>query len=141
MNQRDFIYHPTDVFADIEKSSVAGLEQVSLTTLDGEMLVAWYLPPTDPDQNVILFFNGNGDSITIWDGRWRRIADAGVGFLAVSYRGYDGSTGNPTEEGLHRDAQAGYDWPKGRHSSSHIIIHGFSLGSGVATKLPFNVEA
>ena len=32
----------------------------------------------------------------------------GYGFLAVSYRGYGGSTGSPTENGLMQDGEAAY---------------------------------
>ncbi|WP_269514627.1 alpha/beta hydrolase [Brevundimonas subvibrioides] len=58
-----------------------------------------------------------------------------MGFLAIGYRGHDGSTGRPSEAGLHTDARAAYDWLVRRTPADHIIIHGFSLGTGVATRL------
>jgi fermentation-respiration switch protein FrsA (DUF1100 family) len=53
----------------------------------------------------------------------------------VAYRGYDGSTGHPTEAGLHQDALAAYGWLTQRIAPADIVIHGFSLGSGVAVRL------
>lgn len=130
--QNSFIYHPQreEVAPNYPK-----VEAVRIDTEDGERLVAWYLRP-HPGQPVFLFFDGNGGRPHIWGGRWRRIAESGAGFLAVYYRGYSGSTGAPSERGLHLDARAGYDWLTAHgYGPSDIVIHGFSLGSGPAVKL------
>lgn len=108
---------------------------VRIATEDGESLVAWYRAP-QADQPIFLYFDGNGGRPQIWGGRWRRIAESGAGFLAVYYRGYSASTGRPSEAGLHRDARAGYDWLIAHnYDPRDIVIHGFSLGSGVAVRL------
>ena len=51
----------------------------------------------------------------------------------INYRGYGGSTGTPTEEGLYSDALALYDLVHVDHES--ISVMGRSLGSGIATYL------
>ncbi|WP_395644992.1 alpha/beta hydrolase [Terricaulis sp.] len=126
------IYHPqTAVVAPNFPDTVAE----HIRTEDGETLVAWYHAPA-PGQPVFLYFDGNGGRPQIWGGRWRRITESGAGFLAVYYRGYSGSTGRPSERGLHIDARAGYDWLIAHgFTSRDIVIHGFSLGSGVAVAL------
>ncbi len=126
------IYHP---HAEQVEPNFPETEAVRIETEDGESLVAWYRAPTE-DQPIFLFFDGNGGRPQIWEGRWRRIAESGAGFLAVYYRGYSGSTGRPSEGGLHLDARAGYDWLVTSGFTPHdIVIHGFSLGSGVAVRL------
>lgn len=126
------IYHPqTEVVAP----NFPRTEAVHITTEDGETLIAWYRAPEE-GQPIFLFFDGNGGRPQIWSGRWRRIAASGAGFLAVYYRGYSGSTGHPSERGLHIDGRAGYDWLTAHgYEPRDIVIHGFSLGSGVATRL------
>ncbi len=126
------IYHPqTEVVAP----NFPQTEAVRIATEDGETLVAWYRAPQQ-GQPIFLFFDGNGGRPQIWGGRWRRITESGAGFLAVYYRGYSGSTGHPSERGLHIDGRAGYDWLIAHgYASRDIVIHGFSLGSGVATRL------
>lgn len=131
--ERRMIYHPTAVRTEPEPGGPP-IQVVEIDTADGEQLVAWWLPPTK-DQPVLLFFNGNSDSLSLQQGRWRRISDAGVGFLAIGYRGYNGSTGRPSEKGLREDALAAYAWLNRRYPVSQIVIHGFSLGSGVAVTL------
>lgn len=126
------IYHPhTEQVAP----NFPATEAVRINTEDGERLVAWYRAPAE-GQPIFLFFDGNGGRPQIWEGRWRRITESGAGFLAVYYRGYSGSTGRPSERGLHLDARAGYDWLITHgYAADDIVIHGFSLGSGVAARL------
>lgn len=126
------IYHP---HAEEVAPNFPDTRTVRIETEDGESLVAWYRAPVE-GQPIFLFFDGNGGRPQIWGGRWRRIAESGAGFLAVYYRGYSGSTGRPSERGLHLDARAGYDWLLANgYQPRHIVIHGFSLGSGVAVRL------
>ncbi|HEX5775919.1 MAG TPA: alpha/beta hydrolase [Caulobacteraceae bacterium] len=131
--QRPLMYFP-DPRPTPPEVSGPPIQVVGLTTSDGERLVGWYLPPQG-DRPVILHFNGNGGGLAIQRGRWRRIADAGVGFLAIGYRGYAGSTGHPTEAGLHEDARTAYRWLAARYPPERIVVHGYSLGSGVAVRL------
>jgi fermentation-respiration switch protein FrsA (DUF1100 family) len=126
------IYHP---HPERVAPNFPDTQALRIATEDGEHLVAWYRAP-EQGEPVFLFFDGNGGRPQIWGGRWRRIAESGAGFLAVYYRGYSGSTGHPSEAGLHRDARAGYDWLIANgYAPNDIVIHGFSLGSGVAVRL------
>ena len=62
------------------------------------------------------------------------IAD-GTGVVALSYRGYAGSTGQPSEQGLLQDAAAAYAFTAARYRADDIVVWGFSLGTGVAVAL------
>jgi fermentation-respiration switch protein FrsA (DUF1100 family) len=131
--QRSLLYFP-DTRALTPDPAGPPIQVVRLRTSDGQTLVAWYLPPAE-GKPVILHFGGNGDSLAGQSQRWREIADAGVGFLAPGYRGYSGSSGHPTEAGLHRDAEAAYAWLAARYAPSDLVIMGHSLGTGVAVRL------
>lgn len=132
VNQRHKLYmqvqgHETPNIANVP------IEDIRLKTPDGETLQAWYEPPQS-GMPVILFLHGNAASLE--KGKWRyiRMYKAGVGFLALAYRGYSGSTGKPSEKGLLIDGLAAYDWLKAQGiKDSGIVIHGHSLGTGVAT--------
>ena len=56
---------------------------------------------------------------------------SGFGLLAMSYRGYPGSGGRPSETALFSDALEIFDWLAER--TSDIVIYGESLGTGIAT--------
>ena len=61
--------------------------------------------------------------------------------LIVSYRGYSGSTGSPTEAGLLEDARAAYALAREHAPAARIVLYGESLGTGVAVALAAEVEA
>jgi fermentation-respiration switch protein FrsA (DUF1100 family) len=109
-------------------------EEHVLTSADGEKVIVWHVPPR-PDRPVVLFFPGNGDFLAGRVRRFKSITSDGTGLVALSYRGYAGSTGSPSEAGLLQDADAAYAFVTARYDASRIIAWGFSLGSGVAVAI------
>jgi hypothetical protein len=106
-------------------------EEHVLTTSDGEKVIIWYVP-AKPGHPVVLFFHGNGDFLAGRVDRFRGITADGTGLVALSYRGYAGSTGAPSEQGLLNDAAAAYAFAAARYKADQIVVWGFSLGTGVA---------
>jgi pimeloyl-ACP methyl ester carboxylesterase len=106
-----------------------------LTTPDGEHLVAWWIPPGDEAQPVFLYLHGNGANLTNRVRRFERLTADGAGLLAVSWRGYGGSSGAPTEPGLLADARTAYAWLAARVVPRRIVLYGESLGTTVAVLL------
>jgi len=126
------IYHPSTERVTPRQDWI---HPVRINTPDGEALTAWY-SPAERGCPTLLFFDGNAGRPEIQSGRWERIHDRGLGFLAVYYRGYSGSTGEPSESGLRIDAQSGLSWLQRRGiEPNDVIVHGYSLGSGPATWL------
>lgn len=121
-------------------NAIDGSERVTLTTSDGEMIAAWYVAP-QANQPVFLFLHGKSGRLELKKWRWARIKKRGFGILALSYRGYPGSTGSPSEAGLLLDAEAAYAWLRERVPANRIVLHGLSLVSGVAVALAEKVEA
>src|SRR5215207_2485102 len=73
-------------------------EEVIATTRDGERVILWHVPPK-ADRPVVIFFHGNGDILAWRVPRFRALTADGTGLVALSFRGYAGSTGKPTEQG------------------------------------------
>jgi hypothetical protein len=109
-------------------------EEHFLTTEDGEKVIIWHVP-AKPGHAVILYFPGNGDYLAGRVGRFRDMTSDGTGLVALSYRGYAGSSGEPSEQGLLRDAAAAYAFTSVRYAADKIVVWGFSLGTGVAVAL------
>jgi len=133
--QRSMIYQSWSIgFEEATKRPFGpGLSQGTITTNDGEMLKAYWKAPA-PGMPVIITFHGNAATPQPYANRFagRPWSDRGYGVLAVAYRGYPGSTGKPSEHGLLEDGRAAYDFARKMAPKSHLIIHGHSLGSGVA---------
>ena len=117
--------------------AVAGLpeaQEVVLDTADGERVIVWHVPPR-ADKPVVLYFHGNGGSLRGRVDRFRALTADGTGLVALSYRGYGGSSGAPTETGLVNDALAAYAFTRARYPAERIVLWGESLGTGVAVAL------
>jgi uncharacterized protein len=113
---------------------VAGLpdaEEHVLTTADNEKVIIWHMPAKS-GRSVILYFPGNGDFLAGCVGRFKAMTSDGSGLVALSYRGYAGSSGSPSERGLLLDADAAYAFTATRYAPEQIVPWGFSLGTGVA---------
>ena len=106
-------------------------EEAVLDTADGEHVIVWHVPPRE-GRPVFLYFHGNGGSLRWRDERFRALIADGSGLVALSYRGYGGSSGRPTERGLVEDAAAAYAFAVARYPAERIVLWGKSLGSALA---------
>ena len=133
--QRAFIFPiPQTLRTAPEAAGFPEAEEHALTTADGEQVIAWHVP-AKPGHAVVIYFPGNGDFLAGHVGRLRDITSDGTGLVALSYRGYAGSSGRPSERGLLLDAAAAYAFAAARYGADRIVVWGFSLGSGVAVAL------
>jgi uncharacterized protein len=133
--QRSFLFPIPQVTRT--SPAAAGFPQVEehvLTAADGEKVVVWHAP-AKPGRPVILYFHGNGDFLAGFFARFRDMIADGTGVVALSYRGYFGSSGSPSEQGILQDAAAAYAFTTARYSADRIVAWGFSLGTGVAVAL------
>jgi pimeloyl-ACP methyl ester carboxylesterase len=133
--QRSFLFPiPQTARTSPDAAGFPEAEEHVLATEDGENVIVWHVP-AKPGHPVVLFFHGNGDFLAGFFGRFRDIIADGTGVVALSYRGYAGSSGHPSEQGLLRDAAAAYAFTSARYSADKIVVWGFSLGTGVAVAL------
>jgi uncharacterized protein len=132
VRQREMLFPiPT---AERTAPAAAGFPEAAehvLTSSDDEKIIVWHVP-AKPDRSVILYFPGNGDSLAGCVHRFKAITADGTGLVALSYRGYAGSSGAPSERGLLRDAAAAHAFAAARYDARRIVAWGFSLGTGVA---------
>ena len=138
--QRRLQYLPDRRHTPIALAGLAGGEELRLETSDGELLVAWHFAPK-PDRPMVLYFHGAAGALVKRVPRLRLFVEHGFGLLIVSYRGYSGSTGRPTEAGLMRDAECAYCEACARYGAGQLVIVGTSLGTGVAVALAAKREA
>ncbi len=134
LGQRRLMYFPETFRMPPAAAGLPQAQEVTLDTADGERIIAWHIPPRET-KPIVIYFHGNGGSLRIRVERFRAIIADGAGLLAVSYRGYGGSTGAPTENGLLADAETAYAFARAHYTPEHIVLWGESLGSGVAIAL------
>jgi uncharacterized protein len=131
--QRALMYFPERLRTSPAAAGLPQAQAITLDTADGEKIIAWHVPPRG-DKPVVIYFHGNGGALRLRADRFAGLLGDGNGLLAVSYRGYGGSTGRPSEAGLIEDARAAYAFAA-EHYPGRIVLWGESLGTGVAIAL------
>lgn len=133
--QRSLQYFPTHRDPAPASLGLTGVARETLTTPDGETLVLWLSKPTG-DRPVILFLHGNAGEVADRAERLAFYQSQGFGAAFLSWRGYGGSTGRPSETGLLIDAKTAYDHLRSLGlPPDRIVIVGESLGTGPAVQL------
>jgi hypothetical protein len=95
-----------------------------------------------PGQPTILYFQGNGDTLGYRAERMRLFAAEGYGVLMLAWRGYSGSTGEPSERAAFADAALAYTTLRSEGvEPSDIVLYGESLGTNIATRIALAYEA
>jgi uncharacterized protein len=133
--QRRLMYFPDTARVTPASIGLANVTERVLETPDGERVIAWYAPAR-PGQPTILYFHGNGGSLEARSERVRKYVGRGHGMFMMTYRGYGGSTGVPSERANVADAKLAYDTLVNEGvRGGDIIVYGESLGSGVAVQV------
>jgi fermentation-respiration switch protein FrsA (DUF1100 family) len=134
LHQRQFQYTLGGTRSTPETAAAAGFIEVKVPTEDGERLDGWWLPPP-AGRGVVLFLHGTPGTVPDHTWRFAQLKHSGLGILAIDWRGYGGSTGQPSEWGLRADARAGFDFIRAAAPQSPIAVFGESLGTGPAVAL------
>lgn len=133
--QRFLVYAPDPTRVAPAAGGLSGVAEVTLKTPDGVELIAWYAGAR-PGQPTLLYFHGNAGNLLSRAGRMGEYLDKGRGMMMLSYRGYGGSGGKPTEANNVADARLAYQWLVEQGvQPTEILVYGESLGSGVAVQL------
>jgi fermentation-respiration switch protein FrsA (DUF1100 family) len=138
--QRRLTYFPDPQRIAPSSFNLPGVEERVIATPDGEQLVAWFAAPA-PGRPTVLYFHGNAGNLGNRSERVRRFLARGWGVMFLSYRGYGGSTGSPSERANVADAKLAYAaLRKAGVVPQDIIVYGESLGSGVAVQVAAEKE-
>ncbi len=133
--ERALMYAPDPSYTTPAQISLTGFSERILETGDGEKLVMWYAP-AQPGQPTLLYVHGNAGTLADRSERLASYQAVGRGILIMSYRGYSGSTGSPSEKGNVADAVLAYDTLLGWGiESKDVIVYGESIGTGIAVQV------
>jgi len=124
-----------------EAAAEVGATPIEVETSDGLKLYGWYRGAGN--KRAVVYFHGNAGSVLGTVGLMRAVNDEGWDFAAINYRGYPGSDGAPSEAGLLKDAKGIWDYLRDVKgiAAEDIVLHGRSLGGGVAAGLATEVQA
>lgn len=118
-----------------------GARVLRLVASDGTAIYGWHRPARG--ERAVLFFHGNAETLADRIALHDFLVELGWDVVMVAYRGYPGSPGAPSEEGLRLDARTAWKFARDTLglAPDRIVIHGKSLGGGVAAMLAEEAEA
>ena len=133
--QRNLLYHPTENNYYGDKLTVY-VDKVKIKTKNNIELLGWYHKKDSNRYKTILFLHGNAGSLENRIHKINHFENMNVNFLIISWRGFSGNKGNPSEVGLYDDAKSAINWLENEGvMKENIVIYGESLGTGIATEI------
>ena len=119
------------------RSSGHRTRAIVLRAQDGTKLSGWLMKPAIVGPHpAVIYFGGRSEEIS-WVARDAGKLFPGMTVLAVNYRGYGDSHGEPAEHHMVEDGRMLYDWLAERShvDPARVAVVGRSLGSGVAVQV------
>ena len=131
-----YLFHPRP---ELERSiSVSDAADIMIP-VEAEIAIGALFHLTDKSACNILFFHGNGEIVADYDEFGRMMNQLGINFLAVDYRGYGRSNGQPTVSAMMRDCHVIFDyvirWLEKNGYQGPLVLMGRSLGSASVLEL------
>lgn len=129
VSQRSLIYYP-------QPRVVTAAESTMILPVEGAEVVVTVRRLESP--KAIVYFGGNAEDVS-WNLASFSSAFPDHALYLMHYRGYGGSTGQPTEKDIVADGLVLFEKVRAHHPD--VAIFGRSLGSGVAVQVASDVDA
>jgi uncharacterized protein len=133
--QRSLLYHPSENNYLNNKINF-NYEEVFIETDENIKLKSWFIEKDLQKFKTILLFHGNAGNLFNRVYKLNELNKLDLNILLISWRGFSGNKGKPTEKNLYHDAGEAVKWLNSLGiNNKDIILYGESLGTGVATEL------
>ena len=133
--QRNLLYHPGDNNYLDDKVQFS-YKEVLIEVDQDIKLKSWLIEKDLKKYKTLVFFHGNAGNLFNRVHKLNELHKLDINILIISWRGFSGNSGKPTEKNLYQDAQKSIEWLNSKGiESKKIILYGESLGTGVAVEL------
>lgn len=133
--QEKLIFFPQKLAKNYRFGFGQPFEEMTITTQDKSLLHG-LLFKADSSKGLIFYLHGNGGALDSWGEVAGTYTDLNYDVFLLDYRGYGKSEGLIySQKQFFDDVQIAYDSLKSRYAEDKIIVLGYSIGTGAATKL------
>ena len=133
--QRNLLYHPTENNYQDDKVQF-NYDEIFIKVDEEIKLKSWLIKKDFIKYKTLVVFHGNAGHLSNRIYKLNELYKLDINILLISWRGFSGNNGSPTEQNLYRDAEAAIKWLKEQKvRNNQIILYGESLGSVVAVEI------
>jgi uncharacterized protein len=129
-------FYPDRVNVPDPRDLPPGIEEVYISTDDGQRIQCYWLARPTSDR-VLIYFSGNSGNLSYLIPELMDLADLDINVLGAGYRGFGKSTGRPSEKGIYTDGRAALQnvLEQRGFRKNQVILMGFSIGTTVAVQI------
>ena len=133
--QRNLLYHPSENNYQNDEPQF-NYKEVNINVEANIKLKSWFIEKDLIKFKTLLIFHGNAGDLSNRIYKLNELNKLKLNILLISWRGFSGNNGSPTEKNLYKDAEAAIKWLNQRKiTNNQIILYGESLGTGVAVEM------
>ena len=138
--QRNLLYHPLENNYQNDKPQF-NYDEVSIKVDDEITLKSWLVDKDLEKFKTLLIFHGNAGNLSNRIYKLNELDKLDLNILLISWRGFSGNKGSPSEKNLYQDARAAVKWLNEKKvKNNQIVLYGESLGTGVAVDIAKNSD-
>src|SRR5687768_11655977 len=133
--QERLIFFPEKLDKNYRFSFNQKFEEINIKTRDQKLLHG-LLFKSDNSKGLVFYLHGNAGSLRSWGEVAKIYTDLNYDVFIIDYRGFGKSEGSISSEAqLYQDLQIAYDVMKSKYGEDKIVVLGYSVGTGLATKI------
>ena len=133
--QRNLLYHPSENNYQDDKIQF-NYDEIFINVDEKIKLKSWLIKKDFKNFKTLVIFHGNAGHLSNRIYKLNELSKLDINILLISWRGFSGNQGSPTEQNLYKDAEAAILWLNERKiKNNQIVLYGESLGSGVAVEI------
>ena len=135
INQEQLIFFPQKLDKNYQFEFGQNFEEIYFKANEGKLLNG-LLFKADTSKGLIFYLHGNAGSISSWGEVAKTYTELNYDVFIFDYRSYGKSEGKiDNQDQLFEDNQTAYNLFLKKYSEDKIIILGYSIGTGLASKL------
>lgn len=133
--QEKLIFFPQKLDKNYQFQFGQKFEELNIKATDGKLLNG-LLFKAESSKGLIFYLHGNAGDLSSWGDVAKTYTDLNYDVFIIDYRSYGKSEGQINGQNqMFEDNQTAYDELKKKYSEEKIIVLGYSIGTGLASKL------
>lgn len=133
--QEKLIFFPQKLNKNYQFQFEQKFEELNIKATDGKLLNG-LLFKAESSKGLIFYLHGNAGDLSSWGDVAKTYTDLNYDVFIFDYRSYGKSEGQINGQNqMFEDNQTAYDELKKKYSEEKIIVLGYSIGTGLASKL------